>query len=337
MFGFAMIPVMLTVGFLTDLAGKQPVLIGGSGVLAVSLVLLARARGYKMALMGVLLLSTGWATVINVINPLSLFAFRGSEAYALNLACFYFGLGAFVTPLAVTLLLRRLGLSPTLLILAGSVLLTAVLAAGVDFSTLTLPDRPPAPSNAAVPGVMALLGDVMMWLCALALLFYSPLEASMAAWATTHMGRQGAKEGIASGVLSAFWLSFMTSRLVTAFVLPKGGETVLILGLSLACVPVLAGMVWGRGKVMVAAMIIAAGLFFGPIFPTVLAVLLGHFEPSVHGRAVGLFFAIGGIGWTVIPLLMGAYAERTSVQRGFLVAVGSAIGLCVISVALLMR
>lgn len=66
-----------------------------------------------------------------------------------------------------------------------------------------------------------------------------------------------------------------------------------------------------------------------------LVVLLGHFEPSVHGCAVGIFFAIGGIGWTVIPLLMGAYADRTSIQRGFLVAIGSAIGLCAVATVLL--
>lgn len=68
-----------------------------------------------------------------------------------------------------------------------------------------------------------------------------------------------------------------------------------------------------------------------------MAVLLGHFDPSVHGRAVGLLFAIGGIGWTAIPLLMGAYAQRTSVQRGFLIAVASAVGLCAAAAVLLSR
>ncbi|HOW74250.1 MAG TPA: MFS transporter [Phycisphaerae bacterium] len=337
MFGFAMIPVMLSVGFLTDLVGKQPVLIGGSVVLAASLVLLARAKHYGLALLGVLMLSAGWATVINVVNPLSLIAFGGTKAYALNLACFYFGLGAFVTPLVVAFLLRRVGLAPALLILAGFVLVTALLAVGADFSAITPPIPPPETTGVVAPGMITLLSDAMMWLCALGLVFYSPLEASMAAWATTHLGQQGVSEGAASGVLSTFWLTFMASRLMTAFALPAGGEAVLILGLSLVCIAVLAGVVWGRGRTVAATMVIAAGLVFGPIFPTIMAVLLGHFEPSVHGRAVGLFFAIGGIGWTTIPLLMGAYAQRTSVQRGFLIAVASAAGLCATAAALLSR
>jgi len=337
MFGFAMIPVILSVGFLTDLVGKQPVVIGGSVMMAASLVLLAQAKRYWQALLGVLLLSAGWATLINVINPLSLYAFGGTEAYALNLACFYFGLGAFVTPLIIAFLLRKVGLAAALLILAGFALVTGLLATGVDFSALTPTAPATQTATTAAPGMTTLLTDAMMWLCALAMVFYSPLEASMAAWATTHLGQQGVREGIASGVLSAFWLTFMASRLVTAFALPAEGETALVLGLSLVCIAVLAGVAWGRGRTVAVAMVIAAGLVFGPIFPTIMAVLLGHFEPSVHGRAVGLFFAIGGIGWTTIPLLMGAYAERTSVQRGFLIAVASAVGLCVIAVVLLVK
>jgi fucose permease len=300
MFGFAMIPVILSVGFLTDLIGKQPVVIGGSVVLAASLVLLALARRYGQALLGVLMLSAGWATLINVINPLSLFAFGGTEAYALNLACFYFGLGAFVTPLIVAFLLRKVGLAAALLILAGFALVTGLLAMGVDFSALTPSAPAPETATATVPGMTTLLTDAMMWLCALAMVFYSPLEASMAAWATTHLGHQGVREGTASGVLSAFWLTFMASRLVTAFALPAGGETVLILGLSLVCIAVLAGVVWGRGRTVAVAMVITAGLVFGPIFPTIMAVLLGHFDrlgndSSAHGclrrtdkRAAGL-------------------------------------------------
>ena len=41
-----------------------------------------------------------------------------------------------------------------------------------------------------------------------------------------------------------------------------------------------------------------------------------------------------GIGWSVIPILIGAYARRTSVQKGFLIAVASAVGLALTAIAL---
>jgi hypothetical protein len=84
-------------------------------------------------------------------------------------------------------------------------------------------------------------------------------------------------------------------------------------------------------------MVIAAGVIFGPIFPSIMAVLLGHFPESIHGRAIGLMFSIGGIGTVTIPAAMGAYAKRTSVQRGFLIAVGSAGALTVVALILVLR
>jgi hypothetical protein len=79
------------------------------------------------------------------------------------------------------------------------------------------------------------------------------------------------------------------------------------------------------------ALIPATGFVFGPIFPTLMAVLLGQFDPSVQGRAVGLFFAVGGLGWTFIPILIGQRARATSVQRGLGVAVLTAIGLSLVA------
>jgi len=334
-FGFAMIPVMLTVGFITDLVGKQPVVTGGSLLMTGSLVLLAWSSTYGPALLAVLLLSAGWATLINVINPISLFAFPGTEAYALNLACFFFGLGAFLTPLVAAHLVRRLGLRGTLLVLAGFVLLTAVLAFVVDFSALTQSPGDDATTASADHGIATLLRDAMLWLCALALFFYAPLEATMGAWATTYLRDKGVGEGSASGLLSVFWMLFTGSRLLTALALPEGGETALVLALSVVCIGVWTAVVSSRQRGMAIGSVVVAGLVFGPIFPTIMALLLGHFPKSLHGRAVGLFFAIGGLGWTAIPMLIGAYAQRTSVQRGFVMAAASAVGLCGIAIALL--
>ena len=65
-------------------------------------------------------------------------------------------------------------------------------------------------------------------------------------------------------------------------------------------------------------------LLLGPIFPTLIAILLRHVQSSLHGRVVGIFFCVGGIGWMAIPMLICAYAKRTSVQRSFLIAAACA-------------
>jgi fucose permease len=58
------------------------------------------------------LLGGAWSLLINVGNVLTPVAFPGSAAYATNLANVFFGLGAFLTPLALAFLVMR-SCSPT--------------------------------------------------------------------------------------------------------------------------------------------------------------------------------------------------------------------------------
>jgi fucose permease len=338
MFGFAMIPVMLAMGFLTDLFDKQAVVIAGSLLMVASLVVLSRSARYWHALLAVLLLSAGWSALINVLNVGMEAAFGGPPTFHMNLGNFFFGLGAFLTPLLIAYLLQRAGYTPAVLAWAGLALLAGVFALSVDFAAMF-----PVVEQGPDPGVAVLLRDPIMWLTALALVFYAPMEATMAAWATTYLGDKGLSEGRAAAVLSGFWLAFMGSRLGTALLvwalgLPPGGDTALIIALSALCILVWAGVVFSAGRATAGTMVVLAGLVFGPTFPTIIGVLLGHVEnnlsPVLGGRAVGLFFAIGGIGWSVIPILIGAYARKTNVQRGFLIAVGAAVGLLATAVVL---
>ena len=334
-FGFVMIPVIFAAGFLTDLMGKQGVLMGGSVMMAASLVLLARSRVYWSAFTAVIISSAGWSALINVGNTLTPVAFPGSMAFAQNLGNVFFGAGAFLTPLVIAVLLRRASFTVALSTLAVIAAVPAALALGVDFAALASASSATASETATSPtGFGTLLGDPVMWLCGFTLFFYAPLEACTSAWATTYLGERGVAEGTAAKFLSAFWLTFMAARLVTAFTLPAGRETALICVMAVLCVCVLIGFVLSRSSTTATLMVVAAGLVFGPIFPTLVAVLFNHFEPSVRGRAIGLLFGIGGVGWTVGPMLLGAYASRTSVQRGFSVAVGSAVGLTVVALVL---
>lgn len=338
MFPLAMIPVILAMGFLTDLFGQQPVVIGGAIGMAASLVVLAFCGKYWHALVGVLMLSAGWSALINVLNVLMPDAFAGgTEAYSTNFGNFFFGLGAFLTPLLIAFLLTRVGFSPTLCVLGAFTLISGVLALGFDFASLA--DAAPQVAGAIAPTFATVLQDPIMWILGFALFFYGPLEASVAAWSTTIMGERGVRESTAAWLLSGFWLAFMASRLATALTvgsleLKTGWETPTILALAVLAIAVLAAMVTSKSRNVVIASVVLAGLVFGPIFPTLMGVLLSHFDRAVQGRAVGLFFAIGGIGWTGIPILIGAYAGKTSVQRAFSIAVIAAVGLSVVCLVL---
>jgi fucose permease len=338
-FGFVLIPVILTAGFVTDHIGRQAVFMTGSVLFAASLGLLAAARKYVVALTAVLLLGAAWAMLINVSNVLTPLAFAGDPpnvARATNLANVFFGLGAFLTPLAVAFLVARRSLRMALGLLALLSLVPAVLALGVDFRALA-PESPEQSHSAEAPGFGSLLGDPVLWLCGLAMFFYAPLESSLGAWTTTYLGERGVSDRAAPRLLSGFWLAYMASRLTAAFLLPGGRETTTLVMVAAASFAVLVAIVVSRGAVAAGALVLAAGVVFGPIFPIIMALLLGHFPATLHGRAVGLLFALAGIGWTVIPILIGAYARRAGVQRGFAIAAGSAAGLTGIALLFALR
>ena len=338
-FGFVLIPVILTAGFVTDHVGRQAVFMTGSVLFAASLVLLAAARKYLAALVAVLLLGAAWAMLINVGNVLTPLAFAGDPpnlTRATNLANVFFGLGAFLTPLGVTYLVVRRSLTMALGLLALFSLVPAALALGVDFRVLTTGSPEQAGSTEA-PGFGSLLRDPVLWLCGLAMFFYSPLESSLGAWTTTYLGERGVSERTAPRFLSGFWLTFMASRLTAAFLLPVGRETITLVVLAGTSFAILMAIVTSRGALTASVLVLAAGVVFGPIFPIIMALLLGHFPVMLHGRAVGLLFALAGIGWTTIPILIGAYARRAGVQRGFAVAAGAAVGLTGVALLFALR
>ncbi len=334
-FGFTLIPMVLAAGFLVDRFGKQAILSGGFVLLFASLLLLSRLRSYRTALLAVLVLGTGWSALVNVLNVTSPPAFLPPEdiprrmAYAMNMGDFIFGMGAFVTPMLVAVLIRALRLEQTFPVLAAFTLIPLVLGLGVHWERLAS-----EATAAAAGGLSVLLSDTVVWLCCLAFFCHVPIEASVATWATTLMTDKGVSEGSASTLLSVFWLTFMGSRLVTALTLPAGADTVLVLTMAALCIAFTLGIAFSRTAWLTCAMVVSAGAILGPIFPTLIAILLSHVPPALHGRTVGLFFCIGGIGWTAIPLLIGWTAKRTAVQRAFLIATASATILTGLSAAL---
>ena len=338
-FGIMVGPIILAAGFLSDAIGRQGVWIGGAILVTASLLLLARARIYPAAVIGVLLLSGGWAAMINVANPVMFMAFE-NPLTATNTGDFFFGLGAFLTPPCLAWLLRRIGYSPAVSLLAGLAAFAAVLGFFVDL-------QPPAPETpadtAAAPstGFGELIADPVMWLCALTLMLWAPLESATAAWTTTFVASTDPKNGtaenedeahrtrVAEWTLSGFWMCFMGSRLLMAIyhqfyeskdpILEARITHIVLAALVLAT---MIALVRSRSRRFTIGTILFAGLLMGPFFPNLMAVLLDHVPAEVGGRAVGVLFAGASIGWTLVPLIIGGIAQRTgSLRRGFVVAI----------------
>jgi MFS family permease len=346
-FGTMFGPTILLCGFLTDAVGRKGVWLAGSAAVAVSILLLARTRTYRGALVAVVLLGIGWAAQVNVSNVLMRVAVpadrpREQLVWATNFFDFAFGFGAFVTPMVLALILRRLGYAKGLLLLA--MLATTPVVLGVFAGMHPPPAAPMVPAVAtsiAAPtsGSAALLSSPVFWVLGFAFLFFVPLETSTAGWATTLVLRQipsdvpeARAKRLAALTLSGFWLGFTGSRLIASILGATGvltrilggtNEQALLVTLGVACVVLMLALAFVKGRAATTATILLAGLACGPVFPTMMAVVLLSVQPDTMGRAVGFFFFFASVGWTAVPMIIGVVARKTNIQMGFLVAAAS--------------
>lgn len=292
--------------------------------------------------------------------------------FAMNLGDFIFGMGAFIMPIVVTYSIKRVGLKTTFFSFAAITAIPLVLCFSIDVNqfvsdfdelktaadasaTLTgeASEVPPENTEAATVdevdtangndsvastlGFSDLLGDTIVMLCCLAFFFHVPVEACVGAWATTLMIDRGTSESKATGLLSLFWLTFTVSRLIAALGLPKGSHEQAIIAFAIVLLVVIYGLIISKKAISTNTLVIAAGLILGPIFPILIAFLVGHVDVALQGRAIGLFFCIGGIGWALVPYLVGKTADKNGLQKSFYIVAACVVGLILSTVVLVMK
>jgi fucose permease len=329
-FGFTMIPMAFAAGIMADEIGRDLVMGIALGIMICSVLVLANAKTYTAAVIAVLLLGTGWSALVNVLNALqgpAFLPFFGKDAplsSAMNLGDFVFGAGAFVMPIATAFLLVKVGLKKTFSWFAVLMAISLVCVFFVDWEVLK-PDTTQVIDN----WLEVLLTDSVVLICCIAFFFHVPTEACVALWATTLMKDRGVTDGKASTLLSVFWLVFTVSRLVAALLMPAGMDHTILIVLAMTCTAATLGLALSRSQQTTVRWIILLGAIMGPIFPILIAQLVGHvggnIDAQLIGRAIGLFFCIGGIGWALMPLIVGKVAVKVSVQKAFfLISAGAA-------------
>jgi fucose permease len=342
MLNLALIPLMVLSGVILDFAGMRWVVVGGSVLTAVGIIMLAWAPTFRFSLWAILLAGFAGASLTvasTKLAPLVWFGGKDPEA-ASNLASTFFGMGAFLTPLAAALFLRIFGYRAGVTLLALVFALPAVftlLAPAEQWNQIVTKAKVDEIGNLAVVG-----RDPVFWMTGLALFFYVPLEFIIGAWATTHLTQRGFSERRATVFLSVFWLAMMASRLGTIFLLEifrRNGMThgpgVLVIVAAMVSALLLAMMATSSDRNRAAISLVLCGVSFGPIFPTVVGMLLGHLQDKnlneFIGSAYGAAFAVGLIGGTLITPLVGVVARRYFLQRGLGVAVVVAVLLAAVA------
>ncbi len=323
--------VQLIIGPSVDRFGYKPVALVGFAVAAVSMILLRVAGSYEMAIFACILTGVGAMclnTVGNTLIPVVLFGGK-DPARASNFGNGFFGLGLVVTPLVFSLMNYRVGL----------VFMAALFFIGLVMALMT---RFPAVSTGyQFSMAFALLRHPAVIVAALALFCYVALESSMTTWSKPYMteilgGAANPSAARNAGlVLSLFGVAMMVGRFVTSAIkgLTRIGVT-LIAAAALVAVGTILVMIMTSSAGLASAAVILTGFVFAPIFPTVVGVTFAKFEPRLYGSIFGIIFAVGLLGGTFVPQIVGSLSAGATVQQSLQIVAGMAALLFVIALFL---
>lgn len=303
--GFFIGPVIDTAGFAVTGAG-------GFFFGALAVALLVSARTYLHALIACVFLGFGGMCLnifINILLQKVLFGGMNAPA-ALNLGHAVFGVGAFLTPLAIGMMVSRVGLRAT-----GAVF-TAVLLVGLYLSASSL--FPATGKGFSILAAMSLLRDPAILVITVALICYVGLESSMGGWITTYAVDTGFTPKRAELLLAGFWATFALSRVVASIIMTTETEMTAIPVLAGVASCSIGGMIVSRSPLKAAAGVIVTGLAFGPIFPTVVSVMLSHIPPGIAGSGFGMVSSLSFIGGVFLPAAVGVRSRNATIRTGLI-------------------
>jgi fucose permease len=313
------IVMVIVAGPLIDRFGKRPVLALGALVCAATMVGVSYASDYATLATLVFVLGLAGSFLNSGSNTLVPALYPDGSSSALNLGNIFFGLGAVFFPLLIALLAVRLGLRPTLWLIA---LLMAALGIVVLLETF-----PPAKAASGFDWQEARRAafDPAVINLSWVLFFYTALEISTGGWLRTYLEQEfHVSPQTSRWLLTLFWTTLMLGRLAASQIVKKTHGPGLVLRASGGAVIGLVLIALARDQWVATAGIVVCGLSYAPIFPTTAGTASTYF-PKHFGTVFGIMMSTGLIGGLLVPAAIGYVAKGSTVRPGIWLLVGSAV------------
>jgi FHS family glucose/mannose:H+ symporter-like MFS transporter len=327
LFFLPQIPMSFLVGPLIDRFGKKPVLTSGSFLCAVVFVAMSGAQTYATLGMLVFALGLGASCINSGSNTLVADLYPENSSSALNLASAFFSLGTVGFPVLVTLMARRLGVAPALVLVGVANAIPGAVSLAQTF--------PPARSKGGLnwPAIRKAMLNRSIILLAAVILLYSSLEASTAGWLRTYFEQEFSTSARTSGlILAAFFALMMVGRLAASEITKRIRGSILVAACAAGATIGLVFLALGWNMSSTIAAVVVCGLCYAPIFPTTMGIA-STFFPEIFGTIFGLLMAAGFTGGMILPAAVGYVAKGSSIKAGiWLIPLGALLLLVVQSV-----
>jgi FHS family glucose/mannose:H+ symporter-like MFS transporter len=232
---------------------------------------------------------------------------KDNRAAALNLLNFSWTVGAVSAPVMITHLLKPVGLSGMLLVLAAScAVITVIEASGVHFGNRLIIVSREGRLRSSARGWFALA-------TAIVLLLYVGVENGFAGWAPSFAFRSHhTSEQTTAYVQSAFWMAILLGRLFAPLVLKKVPPAKLISGGLVLAAAGMGTAIASSSLEMLSVGVVLSGIGLAAIFPTGIAIFTEWYGTGGLGTIV---LGVCGLGGAIIPWMVGVVSERTASLR----------------------
>jgi len=301
------------------LAGRLAAALGiGSHLLLSNLLGAAGLAGYALAPAWWVIVAcgllVGWGGG-SLVSGLSIYVADHHSVRSMNWLHASFGLGATLSPLLVTGLLR-VGLSWRWGFTAVALAYLA-LALGITLTRRQwrTPRRAPGmlAANAAI-GLFVTLRRPVVWLSIAIFFVYTGLEMVAGQWGfSLFTEARGVALGTAGAWMSLYWGGVALGRVALGAIAERFGvDRLLRMSLLLALVGAL--FVWLRAPALNALAMPLLGLGLAPIFPSLTSRTAERVGPAHAHNSIGLQTGFAGLGGALVPALAGVLAENITLE-----------------------
>ncbi len=324
---FGLVIGIVITGPLADRWGAKPFAQLGNGLIAVSLLGLAFAPTYEMLAIGLVVLGLGAGILDMVLSPVVAALNPERRAAAMNWLHSYYCVGAVVTILVGTVLLR-LGFGWRMACLALAPLPLLLI---IGFAPRAFPSM-------AVEGTRTRVRDLLRrgwFLLALAAIFLGgATELGMAQWLPAYAETSlGFPAWIGGTSLLLFSVAMALGRMVVGAAGTRWNPyTIMALSCATSVVLFLAASFFPEDRVALVACILA-GFTGSCLWPTMLAVTADRY-PQGGASMFALLAAFGNAGGIAMPWLVGWVADRKDLHWGLATSALAPLGMLALVVLL---
>jgi FHS family Na+ dependent glucose MFS transporter 1 len=317
-------------GRLYDRMAGHPVVAGGLVVAAASLALVPSIPWLWLMVVAMLFLGMATGAVDVGGNTLLVWLYGGRVGPYMNSLHFFFGVGAFLSPVIIAQVLTWSGGTGW----AYRLLAVLMLPAAVWLFWMPSPAAPSRGAgagghSAAATSLRASQRPLLIMIVGLFFL-YVGVESGFAGWIYSYAVALGlSDQATAAYLTSAFWGALTAGRLLGVPIASRVRPRTILLADLVGCVASVGVLLVWQGSPLAAWLgTCGAGFSMATFFPTLIALAERHM--TITGQITGWFLAGSSAGGMTLPWLMGQLFEWSgprSVMVAILIDLVVAVGL----------